>query len=211
MTVPTLSEETGMSDLRVTFPKPCDEPWEAMAPAGCAPVCARCDKAVHDLSLHTLDEAEALLRANPSACVRARIDGDGIVALKPGRRGDTRRMVIAAAAAAGLLAAGTPACAGQDRPAGAIAGHVENFGIRMRVTATGPDGQAFRARINGNGRFRLRHLPAGTYTLTFVPSCGDSWTVENVVVGADETRVSNVQHMNNCIVVGLLEIEEARG
>jgi hypothetical protein len=199
-----------MADLRVSFPKPCDEPWEAMAPAGCARICARCDKAVHDLSLHTFDEAEALLRADPGTCVRARIDADGVVALKPGRRGDARRMVIAAAASAGLLAAAAPAFAGRDRPAGAIAGNIETFGIRMGVTATGPDGQAFRARINGNGRFRLRHLPAGTYTLTFVPTCGDSWTVENVVVGAGETRVPNVQHMNNCIVVGLLRIEDPR-
>jgi Carboxypeptidase regulatory-like domain len=198
-----------MADLRVSFPKPCDEPWEAMVPAGCARVCARCDKAVHDLSLHTLDEAEALLRADPDTCVRARIDADGVVALKPGRRGDARRMVIAAAASAGLLAA-APAFARQDRPAGAIAGTIETFGIRMRVTATGTDGQAFRARINGNGRFRLRHLPAGTYTLTFVPTCGDSWRVDNVVVGAGETRMPNVQHMNNCIVVGLLRVEDPR-
>ena len=55
-----------MPDLRVSFPKPCEEKWEAMTPAGRARVCARCDKAVHDLASYTLDEAEALLRRNPA-------------------------------------------------------------------------------------------------------------------------------------------------
>ncbi len=66
-----------MRDLRVSFPKLCDEKWETMTPVGCARVCGRCDKPVHDLSRCTLLETEALLRRNPDTCVRARIDGDG--------------------------------------------------------------------------------------------------------------------------------------
>jgi hypothetical protein len=200
-----------MRDLRVSFPRPCDEKWEGMTPAGCARVCGRCDKPVHDLSHYTVDEAEALLRGNPEVCVRARIDRDGLVALRPSRRGDARRMVIAIAATAGLLAGGTPAFAKQDRPDGAIAGKVEDAWLRTRVTATRTDGQTFRARVRGNGRFRIGHLPAGTYSLTFVPSCGERWTVENVVVGAGETIVPNVQSPDGCITVGMLVIEEERG
>jgi hypothetical protein len=200
-----------MRDLRVSFPKPCDEKWEAMTPAGCGRVCGRCDKPVHDLSLYTLDEAEALLRRNPDTCVRASIDQEGAVALKPSGGVGARRMMIAMAATAGLLAAGVPALARPDRPGGGIAGNVQSFGIRMRVTATGTDGQIFRTRTKYNGRFRIRHLPAGAYTLTFVPDCGASWTVENIVVGAAETIVPDVQNENQCIVVGMLLIEEDRG
>ena len=200
-----------MRDLRVSFPKPCDEKWEAMRPTGCGGVCGRCDKPVHDLSYYALDEAEALLRGNPGTCVRAHIDSDGIVALKPSRRGDARRMVIAVAATAGLVAASAPAFATPDRPNGAIAGNVETFGIRMRVTATGTNGQTFRARVKGNGRFRIRHLPAGTYKLTFVPDCGNSWSVEHVVVRDGETIMPNVQNAGGCIVIGMLRIEEERG
>lgn len=200
-----------MRDLRVSFPRPCDEKWEAMMPAGCDRVCVRCDKVIHDLSHYELGEAETLLRRNPDTCVRARIGADGVVALKPGRPGGARRMVIAVAATAGLLTAGAPALARRDRPDGAIAGNVESFGARVRVTATGPGGQTFRARVRSNGRFRIRRVPAGTYTLTFVPDCGDNWTVENVVVGNGETIVSNVQDTGQCIVVGMLRIEDGRG
>jgi Carboxypeptidase regulatory-like domain len=200
-----------MRDLRVSFPKPCDEKWEAMTPAGCDRVCARCDKLIHDLLHYALDEAEALLRREPDSCVRARIDADGVVALKPGRGGKARRMVIAAAATAGLLTAGAPALAKRDRPDGAIAGNVGSYPMRTRVTATGTDGRTFRTRVRSDGRFRIRHLPAGTYTLTFVPDCGDDLTVENVVVRDGETILPGVQDVGACIVIGLLRIEDGKG
>lgn len=196
-----------MSDLRVSFPKPCEERWEEMRPAGCHRLCARCDKVIHDLSQLDIDEVQALLRRDPDSCVRASIGADGVVGLKTGRRGK-RKMVLAAAATATLLAAPQPSWARQDRPTGIIAGTVESFGFRLRVTATGQDGRAFRVRIGGNGRYRIRHVPAGTYTLTFAPSCGESWTVENVIVGNGQTNVAHVQDPNPCIVVGLLRIED---
>jgi hypothetical protein len=200
-----------MPDLRVSFPKPCDEPWEAMTPSGCDRICARCDHFVHDLSQHTFDEAEALLRADPGACVRARIDADGVVALRPGRRGKAGRMVLAAAAAAGLLTAGTPALAKPDRPGGAISGNIETFGPRHRVTATDASGRVFRTWARRTGEFRIRHLPAGTYRLNFVSSCGDDRTIENVVVGAGETIVPPDRTGDQCIVIGLLRIGDGRG
>ena len=200
-----------MPDLRVSFPRPCDEKWESMTPAARARVCGRCDKPVHDLSQYSLDEAEALLRRDPGSCVRARIGGDGMVALKPGRGTDARRMMIAVAATAGLLAAGGPALAKEGSPAGVIAGKVQYPAFRTRVTATRTDGLTFRARVKGNGRFRIGHLPAGTYALSFVPSCGDSWTVENVVVGAGETILPDVRSPNGCITVGMLVIQGSSG
>ena len=203
-----------MPDLRVSFPEPCDEKWEAMAPADRARICARCDKAVHDLSRYTFDEAEALLRQSPDTCVRARIDNDGAVLLKRSRRADARRMVMAVAATASLLAASAPALAKEERPSGAIRGIVEVSGFSVQVTATDADGRTFRTRAKGKGRFRIKHLPAGTYRLSFVPDCGGSeMTIERVVVGDGETIVPDVRGKDEdrCIVVGLLRIEKDRG
>jgi hypothetical protein len=200
-----------MPDLRVSFPKPCGETWEGMTPSGCDRVCARCDHVVHDLREYTLHEAEALLRAKPGTCVRAQIGADGAVALKPGRGTRARRMVIAAAATAGLLAAATPAYAKRDRPPGAISGNVDGYGNRVRVTATGSDGQTYRTRARENGRFRIRNLPAGTYSLTFTPSCGEPRTIENVVVRDGETALPGTQETDACIVIGLLRFENDRG
>jgi hypothetical protein len=200
-----------MRDLRVSFPRPCDQKWAAMTPGGRARLCARCDKPVHDLSLYSLDEAEALLRRSPGACVRARIDGEGVVALKQSRGSDAGRMVLAVAATAGLLAASAPAAAKQDRPNGAIAGHVDTFGFRTRVKATGPDGRSFRATVKLNGRFRIKRLPSGTYRLTFNPSCGENWTVENVVVGGGETLLPEVERDSGCITIGMLQIGSHAG
>lgn len=200
-----------MRELRVSFPKPCGEGWEAMAPVGRDRICARCDRAVLDLSSYELDEVEALVRRDPGTCVRARIGADGTVAVKPGLRGGARRMVVAAAATAGLLTAGAPAAAKREGPSGAIAGKVDSFGFRVRVTATGRDGRTFRTRSAHNGRFRMKRIPPGAYTLTFVPDCGEPWTVEKVVVSDGKTIVPNVQDQVGCIVVGRLHIEEDRG
>lgn len=198
-----------MADLHVSFPKPCDEKWEAMTPAGCDRVCARCDHVVHDLRDYTLDEAEALLRADPGSCVRAQIGADGEVALKPGRGSMRRRMVIAAAMA-GLLTTATPALARQDRPGGVISGTVE-AGYRVRVVATGTDGRTYRARADRNGRYRIRYVPAGTYTLSVEADCNTYKTVENVVVRDVETSAPTVQNETQCVVIGLLRIETDRG
>lgn len=199
-----------MTDLRVSFPKPCDEAWEAMAPAGCGRECTRCDTVVHDLSQLEIGEAEALLRADPEVCVRARIGADGSIELKPSRRGGTRRMMAAAAATAGLLASGAPAYAKPVRPDGVISGQLYP-GDQVRVTATSPGGQRFKAKTKRSGRYRMKGVPAGTYTLTFTPDCGEKWTMENIVVGNSETIVPRSQNEGGCIVVGLVRIEDAKG
>lgn len=200
-----------MSDLRVSFPKPCEEKWEKMTPADRARVCARCDKAVHDLSSLSFDEAEALVRRDSEVCVRAQVQADGSVALKPSRRGGARRMVIAAAASAGLLAASAPAMAKKEGPPGAIAGKVIYPWYRTRVVATAADGQTFQAKVKRNGSFRIADLPDGTYSLEFRPDCGDRWKVENVVVGGGETVVPNTRSEASCIIVGMLQIVDSKG
>jgi hypothetical protein len=217
-----------MPDLRVSFPKPCDEAWEAMTPSGCDRVCARCDHVVHDLREYTFDEAEALMRANPNSCVRALIGSDGAVALKAGRGGSKRRMVIAAAATASLLAgapayaregrpsgaisgAGAPAYAREGRPSGAISGRVVFCtDYSTRAVATGADGRRFRARVHSDGRFRLKHLPAGTYTLTFETHGRQDQVLENVLVRDGETSSPNLDDGSQCVVIGLLSVENDR-
>lgn len=198
-----------MRDLRVSFPKPCEEKWDAMTPVagGCDRVCAACDKVIHDLSHYDFAEVEALLRADPDTCVRARIDADGTVALRPGRGGRVRRMVVAAASVS-LLAACAPALAEQDRPAGEIRGKVEIDGSQMRVTATAADGRTFRTKARYDGQYRIRKLPAGTYTLTFESNCSDSWTVADVVVGSDQTVLPYAENPAPCIIVGQMMIDE---
>jgi len=198
-------------DLRVSFPRPCDEKWEAMTPAGCDRVCARCDTVIHDLSMLDFDEAEALLRRNPGTCVRASIDAGGVVALKLGRGGSMRRMVIAAGLSASLLASG-PALAVQKRPQGSITGTTAGSMFPVRVVATNATGKSFRATAKGpEGIYRFKHVPAGTYKLTFTPDCGGEWTIENVVVGGGETVVPDSSGENDCVIVGMLVIEEGRG
>jgi hypothetical protein len=198
-------------DLRVSFPKPCDEKWEAMTPVGRDRVCARCDKVIRDLSSYAFEEAEALLRGNPDACVRARVDAGGVVALKPSRRGGIHRMVVAIGASASLLAASEPALAGRKSPKGVISGKVETSAWNTRVTATGADGKPRRVRVKADGRYKIKHLPAGSYKLIFAPDCGDSWVVDGVVVEERRTIVTNTVDPNGCIVVGLLRIENDAG
>ncbi|WP_395612321.1 hypothetical protein [Allosphingosinicella sp.] len=59
-------------------------------------------------------------------------------------------------------------------------------------------------------RFTIRHLPAGTYRFTF-EACEPYPPVENVVVRDGETRVPNIRSDEQCIVIGLLRIEDDRG
>jgi hypothetical protein len=201
-----------MRDLRVSFPRPCDEEWEAMSPSGgCGRICGRCDKVVHDLALYSLDEAEALLRASPGTCVRAAVDAEGVVALRPGRGEGARRMVVAAAVAAGLLAGGAPALAKGERPQGAITGKIENYGFGGRVVATGQDGRTYRGGVKGNGRYRIRHVPPGSYALTFMTTCGGKEPIGDVVVGDGEAIAPEAKESSACIVIGMLRIEDDRG
>lgn len=196
-----------MTDLRVSFPRPCDEPWEAMTPtAGCDRVCARCDRVIHDLANYEIDEAEALLRDNSGSCVRARIDADGVVATKTGR--SMRRMVLAAGAM-GLLAGAAPALAGQDAPKGAISGRLIGSYASTQIVAIGADGTRHAALIDKDGRYRVGDLADGTYELV-ATSCGDKWTIGKFVVANAEVIVPDRDEGPCEIIIGKIMVDDGK-
>ena len=199
-----------MRDVEVSFPKPCSEQWDAMAIAGRNRLCARCDTVVHDLSALTFDEAQALLRRAPDSCVRATVNVCGEVALKVSG-GSLRQMVVALGASVGLLAGGAPVAAAERHDRASIAGTLTTSDWNTRVTATSADGKSYRTRVKQNGKYRLKRLPPGTYSLTFTPSCGDPWSVDAVKVAVDQPLALDTTDPNPCIVVGAIRIETDAG
>lgn len=191
-----------MPDLRVIFPKPCDESWDAMRPAGRTRDCARCATLVHDLSNYDVQEAEVLIRRERGVCVRAQVRADGTVALRA--RAGLRQMVATLGATVVLVTA--PQATAKERPSGMITGTVWNTGV-LRVTATNAAGAIFRKTVRGD-QYRLKHLPAGTYTLSFEPDCGDAWTVTGVEVDSGETVVPENKQGSGCIIVGMIQLEQ---
>jgi hypothetical protein len=200
-----------MPDLRVSFPRPCQEDWDGMAPAGCGRLCGQCETIVHDLASYDFNEVRLLLERNPHVCVRARVNADGSVALKPEPSGNGRRMMVAAGIGAGLLTAAQPGLAAPQPPAGKIVGQVDSFGISTQITATDRAGRRYRARAKGDGRYTFKKLPAGTYDLHFKPDCGSPWTVRDVAVGDGPTIVPSSSGPDACIVVGMLKVESSSG
>jgi len=95
----------------LTIAKPCAASWDAMEPSPGGRHCALCERPVHDLSVRTRAEAEALLRASPGRlCVRIARDADGrIVTRSAGERrasgGALARLGRRLLGAASLLAA----------------------------------------------------------------------------------------------------------
>lgn len=197
-----------MSDLRVSFPKPCAEPWDEMRPAGCNRHCDACDKVIHDLSLMTIDEAEELLRVDPAPCVWAEIDSQGIVNLKSASRCSLR--VVRSIGASMSLAVAACQTGG---PAGSIAGRI-NIGSDSGfpdVRARDVDGRIFRAKVSKDGRYEVSNLPAGTYTLTFSePYCGPPKLkkIEDVEVGKVKVEVEEVDWSYECaIIIGMMSLD----
>jgi hypothetical protein len=204
-------QEDKMGDLRVTFPKPCPEQWDAMTPTGCDRHCASCDQVVLDLAELTIAEVEDHIASGAEICVRAQIDARGQIALKSNAWRDARRMFATVGAGIGLLTSGGAAVAGGKQPKGVIAGKVENVDWGTRVTATGADGKTYKANVKNNGDYKIKHVPPGTYSLTFIPSCGDPWDAGTSIVVAGKTTAKNTTAENKCIIVGLLEVEDNNG
>ena len=197
-----------MSDLRVSFPKPCTEDWESMRPEGCNRFCARCEKTIHDLAQLTFEEAEKLARSADELCVRATLRTDGVVDLKPGL--SARRIIATVGASVGLLAASGQAAAGTQR-LGAIKGEVQgSCGGGGRVIATSADGSVYYAKIGRDDRFKVKRLPAGSYEIK-VDDAESVSPFPKVTVEAGRTSVRDVMHPRACIIIGMLKIDDHSG
>lgn len=196
-----------MSDLRISFPEPCDERWDAMQPSGCNRVCAACSETVHDLAALTAQEAEALLREPGKHCVRAQVGPDGAVNLRPGVSGRSRRMLVAVSASVGLLAAACETVPSDAAPTGAIVGKVGDFSMMTHVIAVSNDGQERRARVRADGSYRLKRLPYGVWSLKFIGDC-ENWEGERVTLQEREHSVPTPANMPECIIIGMAKIED---
>jgi hypothetical protein len=198
-----------MDHLRVSFPKPCSEQWEAMRPLGCNRFCAQCEKTIHNLSELTLDEAETLLKGSSDVCVRARISRNGEIDLNRNSQCGGRKMMVAAGASMGLLAA---ACqtAGNFPPKGVIAGKVEVFNPGS-VTATATNGRVYRAKLKNDGSFTFRPLPYGSYSLKYYGLC-ESWDGGTIDVRASEiTAPKPSEDHDDCIIIGQIKLNDHPG
>jgi hypothetical protein len=199
-----------MSDLRVSFPKPCSERWDGMRSEGCNRFCERCEKTIYDLSHLTVEEVEELAGSGSEICVRARVGPDGQVELKRGH--SARRMVATIGSSVGLLAASSHAVAGTPK-LGAIKGQIFEHCGSGTVSATAADGRIYRARIGSNDRYKLKRLPAGPYEVKVdvsYPSPDDPKATK-VSVEAGQTSHANLREPGQCIIVGMLKIDESRG
>ncbi len=198
-----------MSDLRISFPDPCGESWDAMQPSGCDRICATCSETVHDLATLTVQEAEALLREPGKHCVRAQVGPDGILSLRPGPSGRSRRMLVAVSASVGLFASACETVPSTPAPTGTIVGTVSRYSMVTSVRAVSDDGRARQTKVRADGSYRLERLPYGTYSLRFIGSCG-TWEGERITLQDREQLVEAPADMQDCIIIGMAKIEDDR-
>ena len=198
-----------MSDLRISFPDPCGESWDAMQPSGCDRICATCSETVHDLTKLTVDEAEALLREPGKHCVRAQVGPDGALSLRPGPSGRSRRMLVAVSASVGLFASACETVPSAAAPTGAIVGTVVPYSLVTSVRAVSDDGRVRQARVRADGSYRFERLPYGTYALRFIGMC-ETWEGEPVTLRERELSVDAPADMQDCIIIGMAKVEDDR-
>ncbi|MXO59407.1 hypothetical protein GRI89_07620 [Altererythrobacter salegens] len=191
-----------MNELRIALPRPCDENWEEMKPVGCNRICERCSTTIHDLANYSPDEVDALLGSREPVCVRVQQGPDRVAATRNGGGGRFQRVVIAAAASISMLAMGSTATAKEDELEGVIAGQVWAAGENVVVTAIAADGTRYEVQTDRKGRYRIKHLPFGTYDLEF--SQGErTWTEMAVVVKDERITYRNSQDPD-IIIVGVM-------
>jgi hypothetical protein len=180
-----------MADLEVTFPKPCDEAWDAMSPRGCNRHCASCDTVVHDLAAMTFEEAEALLARKDDACVRAQVGPDGALKLKPSGRSNGRRMVAAAGASLALATAACQTVPPAEEATGfAISGAFNQYLVKS-VTLYPGQGKSLRRKPDKKtGNVTFTGLAPGTYSLEIRGDCSYYAVLENVRIVDRSVTVS---------------------
>ena len=201
-----------MKDLRVKFPQPCSENYDDMKPQGCNRFCGSCEKTIHNLSHYEFDEAEQLLRSGEEICVRAKVNGAGEVQLKPNLT--ARRMVIAAGASIGMLTTSCQTIPQGGTSFGAIEGEIDYY-VRYTKTdyiiAENTNGEKFKAKIKRDGKYKIKNLPVGEYSLGFTSRC-ESYASDGLLkIEADKITQHAIKSELQCIVVGALEIEENNG
>lgn len=194
-----------MDDLTVTFPKPCDQPWDAMSPRGCNRHCAACDKVVHDLAALTFDEAVALLESDAEVCVRAQIGPDGAIALKSAPLGNARRLLAAAGASLAMVATACQTLPENAAPRYQITGKFSWKEYYNSAELRSADGRKWpKRREPGTGRFIFDDLPPGVYSLTVEDDCGDRVEFETVTITDASVAVERRYPESGCIIVGAM-------
>ncbi|MCL4674138.1 MAG: hypothetical protein KJZ64_14660 [Sphingomonadaceae bacterium] len=195
-----------MSDIKVSFPSPCSEPWEGMAPAGCHRHCASCDKVIHNLEAMTVEEVEGLVASGEEVCVRARVAADGTVALADGTGRGRRKLVAVVGATMALAACQTP-LVGPVSPRYQVT--VDAFGwvpsTTLRLVAE--DGTAHRPGRTRDGRFRFGNLRPGTYTPTVEGRCGDTLFAAPIEIRDADIDAGKLQFedgQDDCIIIGVM-------
>ena len=195
-----------MSDLRVSFPKPCAENWDQMARAGRNRFCGTCSKTIYDLSQHSLAEVEALLDADHDPCVRARIESCGEVRLRSEAKRNGRRLMAATGVAMSVIATSSLLAAETGRTAGAICGRVNGDCQPVSVSAVGSDGKRYPAKVKPNGEFKVKNVPFGTYRLEF-SSAGQTWLGDEVAVQSKKASAGLAPRgpeQEDCYIVGVM-------
>ncbi|MEM6585150.1 MAG: hypothetical protein AAF692_05300 [Pseudomonadota bacterium] len=199
-----------MSETRVSFPKPCDQPWDAMARQGCDRRCEVCDQTVFDLEKLTFDEAEALLDARRDVCVRAKVASDGTVALAPGPTHGARafKTALSAAATLALAACATPNGAGEG-PTYSVSGKVPAPYVGWTFELVS-DTQTYTARPGRNSRFKFKRIEPGVYRLNLLDPCEDRFDLGEIEVTSGNVKLGDVRNEDACytVVVGKIEREE---
>jgi hypothetical protein len=195
-------------DLKVEFPEPCSENWDAMRPHGCHRHCALCDKVIHDLTALTFDEAEALIAREEEACVRAEIGPGGVVRLKPSGRSTGRRMVAAAGASLALATAACQTVPDEAEQRYAISGQIYD-GLASKVILYSDTGKSKRRKLKTmSGEFAFTNLAPGTYTLYVEGDCsysaqGPKLTIVDRSIDLGEVQYTEESSGSGCpIIVG---------
>jgi hypothetical protein len=201
-------------ELRVSFPAPCTEPWDGMAPRGCDRHCASCDTIVHDLAKLTADQAERLLDSGEKICVRAEIDRTGRVKTAEIGRTASRPLLTCAGASLSLLAAACQTTPGGRMEGGFdLSGEVPSYPWTVKAAITSPDGETVGLHIGRDRRFDVHDLRPGTYKLVFTDSCNQVQEIDGVLIADRDVDLGKLQFETRCIVVGQMQrtIEEADG
>jgi hypothetical protein len=196
-----------MDDLRVAFPKPCEEPWEGMTAQGCNRHCASCDKIIHELSELTYDQAETLLRCDEEICVRAKIGPGGLVQLASGTSTSHRRMIATVGASFALATAACQTVPPEDRPNRfEISGTVPAIWQPRKPIVQSSDGRTWPVRMEWRSTsFRVPDLFPGIYSITYFGGCGEEQlVVENIEIREASVDLGRLDHGYDCIIVGVI-------